>query len=558
LTYVIAFIVLLGALVFIHELGHFLMARLFGVGVITFSLGFGPKIVSRVYKGTEYRISWIPLGGLVKMVGEDPAEDVDPELKRVSFSHKPIWQRAIIVAAGPAFNVLLAFVLFLVVFAVGYPRLQPIVGTVIPGSPAQAAGLTSGDRIVSIDGRAIRSWEAMESRISGSGGKALALGVERDGARLDRTATPRRTRQPNIFGAQQETWAIGISPDIDLPYVGVPESSSPAGRAGLRSGDRITKIGGEKVVYTYQFRKALVADAGRTVPIEVARENVADLAEPPSEETAADWKTVDLTLAVPQGPDADAILAALGVEDADLYLLRVVPGGRADKAGFKAGDKVLDVGGTPVMGQPQFLAYVRGSGDKDAVITVQREGKPITLTVVPELKRRETDTGEAVMAGRIGVVIGSSKARGSLGPERYLNPFKLVVAAGAETGRWLKLTVEGIYYIASGGISVRNIGGPLRIAKIAGDTARAGLFQYIVLMAMISLNLTIINLIPLPILDGGNLLLFGVEAVMRRPLTMRTLQVVQWMGLAFLLLLIVFVFYNDLSYFFPQIGKTLQ
>jgi regulator of sigma E protease len=553
LTYVIAFIVLLGALVFFHELGHFLFARLFGVGVTTFSLGFGPTLVARKRGETTYRIAAVPLGGYVKMIGEDPTEDVDPAQRRVSFSHKPVWQRALIIAAGPAFNVAFAFLIFVVVFAVGYPRMLPIVGTVLPGSPAQAAGLRTGDRLVAVDGRDVATWEAMEKRIANSAGRALALVVDRDETRIRTTTTPVRARRANVFGAQEESWAIGISPDIEVPYVGVPDSSSAAGKAGLRTGDRIVRVAGLDVEYTYQVARALSARAGGTVPIDILRE-----APPPDAQTAPTWNTVSLSLPIPAAADPARVLADLGIENTDLYLLRVVPGGPADRAGFKAGDKVVEIGGKPATEQAQFLAYVRGSGEKDATFVVRRDGALVPLAVTPKLERRETETGEAVRAGRIGVVVGASIAHGVLGPERYRNPAKLIVAAASETGRWMVLTVQGIYYIAARQVSVKSLGGPLRIAKMAGDTAKTGLYQYIVLMAMISLNLAVINLVPMPVLDGGNLVLLAVEAVRRRPLSLRAIQAVQWVGIVFLVLLIVFIFYNDLSFFFPQIGESLQ
>ena len=566
LNYIFPFIVLLGALVFFHELGHFLFARLFGVGVTTFSLGFGPKIYARKYKGTEYKISWIPLGGFVKMVGEDPNEDVSEEKRAVSFSHKPVWQRALIVGAGPVFNIVLAFVIFIGIFAVGYPRLQPIVGTILPDSPAAISGLTSGDRIVEVNGAAIETWEHLESVIAASNGSSLTLQVERDQDETSRRAvevTPIRSSKPDIFGQLKESWAVGIGSHIDLPFIGIADSASPAGQAGLKTGDRIIAIDEREIHFTYQLRDALAACAGRSVPLTIYRER-------PAEEVKQERKSIgcgkapshfekmSLNIEVPDSVTKPDVLDRLGIENTDLYILGVVEGQQAEKAGFLEGDRIFRIGEQIVTEQIDFLNYIRNNADQAAAVTVIRDGRQIPLTVVPELKRRETEQGEALRSGQIGIMIGISQIRGVMEPQRYLNPIKLIGAATAETAHWTKITLKAFYYIFSGNLSPKNLGGPLRIAKMAGDTAQAGLFQYIFLMAVISLNLAFINLVPMPVFDGGHLLLFSIEAIRRKPLQLKTIQVVNWIGVMFIFALIILIFYNDLNFFFPILGEALS
>jgi len=171
-----AFLVVLGILIFFHEFGHFLVARLFGVGVEKFSLGFGPRLIGKRVGITDYRLSIVPLGGYVKMVGEEPDEDLDPQLIPLSFTHKHVFKRILIVFAGPLFNMLLAVVIFFVIALFsGILILTPTVGTIKEGSPAHAAGLQKGDRITAIDGVAIASWEQMADTISRSNGRPLDI-----------------------------------------------------------------------------------------------------------------------------------------------------------------------------------------------------------------------------------------------------------------------------------------------------------------------------------------------------------------------------------------------
>ena len=547
LSTAIPFIVMIGLLVFFHELGHFLAARLFGVGVTTFQLGFGPKIWSRKRGETEYRISWVPLGGLVKMIGEDPDEEVEPEREAVSFSHKPVWQRAIVVFAGPAFNFVLAFFIFIPVFLVGYPRLQAIVGSVDPGSPAAEAGLAIGDRVVAVDGERIDRWDDMRDAIEGSGGRPVTLTVLRDGEEVRTTAQPRELPSTNLFGKIEPAWGLGIHTAIDLPYFGVSDPSSPAAQAGIRTGDQVFAVDGEPIDFRYELENRLAARAGQTLPLTVLRPVEGD------EEGATE--KVEVNLAVPDVHPFPGI-EALGLEDPGLFLVHVVKDGPADQAGMRAGDKILRADGEPVTERNQFLDYVRERAEIESPITVLRDGKEVRVVVVPALKRRETDRGTAVRQGRIDVYIGGATASGVPEPERHYNPLALVAAAGGETWFWTKATVQAFYYIFSGQISVQTIGGPVRIAQMAGKSARAGLMQYILLMAILSVNLAVLNLFPMPILDGGHLVLFGIEAIRRRPLEMRTVQIASYVGLALLLALMVLVFYNDIAFLFPQLRGT--
>ena len=200
-TSILSFIIVLGVLIFFHEFGHFLIARFFGVGVEKFSLGFGPRLIGKKVGITDYRISAIPLGGYVKMVGEEPDAEIDPEEIPLSFTHKHVAKRMLIVAAGPVFNILLAVIIFFGIFlSSGTFVLKPSVGSVKQGAPAFSAGLEKGDLITAINESAINSWDEMAEIINGSKGKTIRLAVRRGDSTRNFTIAPEQVTTKNIFG----------------------------------------------------------------------------------------------------------------------------------------------------------------------------------------------------------------------------------------------------------------------------------------------------------------------------------------------------------------------
>lgn len=356
----LSFIIVLGVLIFFHEFGHFLIARLFGVGVEKFSLGFGPRLIGKKIGRTDYRISAIPLGGYVKMVGEEPDAEVAPQDLSVSFTHKHVLKRICIVAAGPIFNILLAVIIFFGIFWFsGAMILKPSVGEVRDGSPAFAAGLKAGDLIIAIDGVTISDWENMTEIIGASNGKTLEITVRRAEADTVFRVTPELIPAKNLFGEDIQRYIIGIS----------------------ASGD----------VYT-----------------------------------------------------------------------------------------------------------------------------------------------------------------------RELNLFQALTESLKQTYMIVELMVIIIGKLISGDISADTIGGPIMIAKMAGDQAKAGISNLIFFIALISVNLAIINLVPIPMLDGGHLLFFLIELIKGRPVNLKVREVAQQIGLFIILLLVILVFYNDIFRYKDNILRFLK
>lgn len=345
---IIATIIVLGVLIFVHELGHFLVAKLSRVGVLTFSLGFGPKLFGKKVGETQYQVSMVPLGGYVKMIGEEPGEKLPPELLPKSFSAQPVGRRLGIVFAGPFFNFLFAVVAFSVAFVVGLPTLLPEVGEIKPDFPAYQAGLQPGDRILEVNGSPVKRWEDLAKVIHESSDRPLRLKIGRKQETIQISVIPQASIQKNLFGDDVRVGLIGISP------------------------------------------------SGKT------------------------------------------------------FIERTDP----------------------------FSAFYR---------------------------------------------------------------------AVLQSWRVTELTVVSIYKIIEGKISAKTIGGPILIAQLAGQQAKAGFLSLVIFMAVISINLVILNILPIPVLDGWHLLIFLLEAVIGRPVSLKIRERAQQIGVFIIIFIMLLVFYNDIT-----------
>jgi regulator of sigma E protease len=444
MTTIVSFIVVIGLLILIHELGHFLVARWAGVGVERFSIGFGPVLFRWRGKETEYCLSVIPMGGYVKMMGEEnPLEGGQtlPYDPAKAFSLKPLWVRFLIVFAGPGMNFVLAAVIFMLVLATaGRPVWPPVIGRVAPDSPAAVAGLVTGYVVTKVDARPVAHWEDLEREIASSNGRPLRLTVVRGGAPQEMTLTPRLTevRDP-IFKDPRSTWDLGAGPQL-LPQIG-----------------------------------------------------------------------------------------------------SVNPGSPAEKAAVKAGDVVVAVAGQPVFTPEELMQAIQRRAGQTFEIAVEREGRRVPLRVTATAVKEKNTAGEEVEVGRIGVGIVTKTVQ----YEPY--PLHRAVWYGiVKTWDMTALTAKGLWKIASRQIDSSNIGGPIQIASEAGRQAKEGAASLALFTAIISVNLALLNLLPVPMLDGGHLFFFIIEAVMGRPLSLRKREAAQQLGFVLLMLLMVYALYNDL------------
>ena len=436
---ILAAIVVLGILIFVHELGHFLVAKRSGVGVLKFSLGFGPKLVGVKRGETEYLLSALPLGGYVKMIGEDPTdplpEAADPAR---SFSQKTVGTRARIILAGPLANLALPVVIFWGIFAiVGQPYFLPIVGTPEQGSPAAQAGLLPGDRVQALDGVRIERWTDVEVAVQASSGKPLNFTMTRDGRTFDVRLAPRVVATRDIFGQETQAWDVGLHPLLS------------------------TRIG------------------------------------------------------------------------------QVLPGHVAEQAGLRSGDRILALNGTPVVEWEQMAKSIHGSPGKPVRLTVERDGQRFEVEATPRPTKQQTAAGEEEIG-----LIGIGPA-----PESHyqrLNPVAALVDGVKETARLSVVIVQGFVKLIQGSISPKTIGGPILITQIAGEVVRRGTVQLLSFTAFLSINLAILNLLPIPVLDGGHLLFSLIEWFRGKPISLRKREIAQQVGLALLVGLMIFAFYNDI------------
>jgi regulator of sigma E protease len=421
----IYFLIVIGILVFVHEFGHFIMAKRAGVRVEKFSLGMGPKLFGYKKGDTEYVLSALPLGGYVKMAGENP--DEEPSGSPDEFQSKTVWQRAKIAFTGPLTNIVLAFIVMPFVFMVGTYTLGPAkVGFVEKDSPAEHAGFQVGDIIEKINRRSILDWEKAEMLIAVNPDTDLAVTIDRNGEKKTLALRPR-------LDLEQKIGTSGLYPDF---------------------------------------------------PAEVGR-------------------------------------------------LR--PGYPAEKSDLKVNDKIIAVDGKPVYYWNQFSSAVRKSNGKKLTLTVERGEKHMPISVTPV-----EDNGKYVIG--IEPVI-----------RMIFKKYGFVESLGLgfdKTIEFIDLTFITLKKLLTFNLSIKTLGGPVLIAQMSGKAAAAGLSSFLSFLAMISISLGILNLLPIPILDGGLILFLIIEAIRKKPLTRKTMEVAQSIGAAALITLIAVVSYNDVMRMF--------
>jgi regulator of sigma E protease len=534
--FVFALVLMLGVLITVHEFGHFIAAKLCGVRVLKFSIGFGPPIgfgrfrMSWTRGGTDYVIAWLPLGGFVKMLGENP-DEADSADAEADPSHalraKPTWQKLSVIFAGPAMNLALPVFIFAGTLALGVDRREAVVGNVEPGSPAAEAGMLPGDRVLSIQGEPIAWWDQLEKQIRSRPGQRLHLDVERGGRRFDLDIGVEERAGLDIFRLNSDVGWMGLQHARQKAVVGITSTDTPAARAGLRSGDRVTQAGETPVEDWTGFAEAYARATG-PVELTVIR--------------GADQDEREIRLSVP----ALGSVARLGVIPAVVLVASVSEGKPAARAGIEPGDLVVTVDGAPVGSFLTFQETVLASEGRVLDILVAREGETRRIPIRPELTELDGGgMGEELYL--IGIRGEDATLLGAIATDQVRNPLVAFPRAAVMTVDITRIFLRGLRKIISGEISRRNIGGPIEIAKQSHMALQAGWDRFLNLLILISINLGILNLLPIPILDGGQALMFTVEGVKRSPLSLRTREIVQQLGLVVLVALMGFAFWNDVS-----------
>lgn len=567
-SFAVPMIVLLGLLIFVHELGHFLVAKYYKVKVEVFSLGFGPKIFKFKRGDTTYAISAIPLGGYVKMFGDDPTAPVSGPDREVAFNHKPVGQRIAVVLAGPLMNFFFALVVFMIVGMIGERAFAPQLGDIKPTSPAFETGLRSGDKVTAVNGEKVETWDQLNQAIEANPEKEITLQVERNGQATEVNATPKRVENKNVMSWADEVGAIeGISLSARSSIIGVEDPKSPAGAAGVKPGDMIVSINGQKIDKWRELLGALEAsDLEDKIQLGVRRDYLA---------TDKETTPIEITVPIPaqaRGKKGEELLAALGMENPEVYLLgfdqprlslfgkaknsvtgnKTVPMAPAERAGLKVGDKLIAIDDQPVKTFEQVSAIVRGHKDETQPMKIAfiREGQKQEVVVQPNVKERMNPNFKEEKRFEIGIRPMIVDAIPATTIWKSPNPVAALERGFGQTMKWTSITILGFVRLFENKVSAKNIGGFFSIGQMAQKSWEIGISQFLNVMAIISLNLFILNLLPVPVLDGGHLVFFTIEAIKGAPLSLRKLEIAQQVGMVLLLSLMVFALFNDFSRMF--------
>ncbi|MFM8313173.1 MAG: RIP metalloprotease RseP [Deltaproteobacteria bacterium] len=547
LTSIIGVVVLLGGLIFFHELGHYSVAKLFGVKVEIFSLGFGKKIFSRQIGETQYCLSLIPFGGYVKLMGDDPYKGVPAHEAERAFCTQKLYKRFLIVAAGPISNLLLAYVLFSVVFFAGQPMVANRIGNVAIHSSAWEAGLRAKDTILEVDGTPVSNWHEIEDSLKPLVGKKIDLKIEREKTVLKVPIEVSKIRGKNAYGEDADMGGIkGLNPNPLEPVIGISDPKSLAFAAGLRTGDTITKIENRSILVFGDLNEALISVWADKKPISISFKR-----KPTPDAKDVAEQTVSLNLS--KLPKENLDLGAgtlLGIYPSELFVRQLSPGSPAEKGGLKVGDRVVSLGDKPVYSFEEIVEYVQGQGGKgeEARLAVEREGQTVPLS----LKTIETHQEDPISNQKVKKhMIGLSPWAIYHEPDYVIfqirEPLALIKRAVHETNDLAEKMVVSLVKLASGHISVKNLGGPVLIASVAGKSLDAGIVPFLQMMALISINLFLLNLFPVPVLDGGHLLFFVLEAIKGKPVSIRTMEIANQIGMVFILMLVGLTLFNDIT-----------
>jgi regulator of sigma E protease len=537
-NFIIPLTILLGLLIFVHELGHFSVAKYFGVRVETFSIGFGKKIWQRTKGDTTYCLSLIPFGGYVKMYGDDPTADIPEEEKKFSFLHKPVSQRIAVVLAGPLMNFFFAILVFMVIAMVGEEKPVAVIGSVQTDSKADIMGFQAGDQILSVNAKEVKLWEEAQEIIEDNKDNKIAVEVKRyaTGEVIKLEGDTKIIKNPNILSSKDFVGNIeGLSPMPIASAVGVSNPESPAYKAGLRTGNIIVGINGEEVERWYEL----------TAKVEAAIGSTESLTLKVKEKPQAKSKTITIDLGDDIKNQAD-----LGLERLDLFVGRVVEESAAAKAGLKANDHIIAMNDKLLKNWNDLVAEVRSYEETKKPIAVKlvREGETQVLNMEPTpIVQNDPITGKEKTVYAIGITTSLMGARPLLTNVRTSNLFKAVQSGIKASYEWSITTVLSFWKLLSNEVSAKSIGGPIMIGQLASQSFQIGLSAFLKIMGIISINLFILNLLPLPVLDGGHLLFYTIEAIRGKPVSMRVLEVAQTFGLILLLSLMIFATFNDIT-----------
>lgn len=569
LTTLIAGLFMIGGLVIVHEAGHYVVARLFKIGTPVFSIGMGPRVFGFHFWETDFRISLLPIGGYVRMAGADAfgEEDADADWRKPEedFMRRPVWQRLLVMLAGPAANLVLPFILFTSAYMFGQPMPDAVVGRVVPGSAADEAGLMVSDEVVAVAEQPVRNWREFHRALRGMSSDAdtATVTVRRAGSEVELSLSLASVPERDFFLAE----SMGVAHNALSARVGVSDAASPAWKAGLRTGDLVEEVDGTAVRTFTELQAALTPGSPHTVK---AQHFVVDgdnrrVAEPTEFRLEPDpsW-----------APDPTEVLPdPWGLIPIEVFVSSVVedPPSAALAAGVKEGDRLVSIDGSMVRSWDDVVELVKASADEVTIeqaevqsggcrldeapilygrplrLEVARDGARKVLEFRPQIQRMVRRT-EVLYRPIMGVRPYSvSTVPGAREPTYYGvgSAFALAVEDSVNTVRDIGSSLGGLL---QGRLKAKEtLGGPVEIFRTAGVAAQRGLHYYIGVMGMISFSLGILNLLPVPVLDGGQILFYTIEGIRGRPLPLALRERVQMIGVLFLGALMVVVLVNDIG-----------
>lgn len=542
-TAIIPFVILLGILIFVHELGHFLVARWNGVRVEVFSLGFGKKILQYKKGDTTYALSIVPLGGYVKMFGEQPGDSIAEEDKKVSFTHKNVWQRISIVLAGPLMNLIFAFFLFIAIAGIGEEQRSPIAGDILENTPAYSYGLRSGDKIVSVNDKKVRSFEEFQKELNKFKNSEVKLLVQRENSSEESSIIAKVKSVPNKNPISMDSM-IGEIEGFSLlskgTIIGLQEDSALA-TLGLKSGDRIASVNGKQIRFWRELEKELMA-VGQTEALQLQIERQANPKEKP--------ENISLTLS-PKALVKDYSTASLNIESAELFVDSVVEKSPAALAGIQPKDRLVEINNKTLTKWDDVITIIKATeADQPVNVKLLRESKLISLDIKPQMTEQMNLQGKEEKRFTIGVIPIINIADIDFVKVKAESMGEAFVRGLGRTWEVSVMTVLSFVKLIQNQISPKNIGGVLSIGQAASDSFKMGLSSFLQMMALISINLFILNLLPIPVLDGGHMVFYTIEVIKGSPLSVKKMEVAQQVGMILLMSLMVFALFNDFTRFF--------
>ncbi len=562
---IVAMLVMLGSLILFHELGHYLVGRWCGVAIEKFAIGFGHRIAAFRRGQTDYLIGWIPLGGYVKFYGSYRNEDVPDDVKGILFWQAPVWKRALIVLAGPLANFILAFLIFWGMVMHGIEHPPATVGDVIEGGRAQQAGILPGDKFLEVDGRQIKGWSDIERVFQKNPDRTLKVVIERDGSQVAKDVTPEPVTGRSIFGSTSKIGRVGVALGYPSAVVTITSPQSPLAKNGLLTGDRVEawiddgglshKING--LHETFHLFGAWSRAGVKSVKVSVRPVTISENESgKPVEKIDAQARVLELNVADwPKiNTETDRSYAQLlGAVDSHLTI-GLARGGSASM--LKSGDQLLSWDGKPIKTIFNLQEIMENWRKPEVSLEVVRDFKSMVITV--PLKPLELQLPEgAVTAYLLDVAMLGQTVIPESAVNRERNPYKAAAIAIDEAYTQTTMMVTSLWMIISGAMPVKALGGPVMIAKVAGDSAKAGWMAFFASMAVISINLGLVNLFPIPVLDGGQLMLLAAEGVKRAPIEESTIENFQKIGFVIVMSLIVLALYNDLSRFWSSMIRGI-